>query len=595
MQESAEIPRIPPPSGTVQVNFCKNPSCSHFGLPASEIKQLRGRSKKTTDRYKLTGTPPMLNCLSCGEHIPVKSNEGIAEELARLMAPLAPPPQKGGCNTEGCPNTGVSPSSVPGKYWSFGKTKAGTPRFRCKACKKTITGQGLSTKRQRKSHLNSEIFRVLTQKMPLSCAAEFARVSPSTLYRKLDFIHRQCLLFASNRERRLPSMDIDRMYVCVDRMDHIINWTNRADKRNITIQAVGSAELKSGYVLALHVNYDDTLSKDDVTLAAIKCADHEKQPPFRKFARLWLPEEYEKAVKLAKGHVPGTAGMRSIDDWIEAVYADAADRGDVEQPDHPRSEWQPPGRGLLVHAEYTLYAHFLYLKSLLAGVGKVRFFLDQESGIRAACLSAFADEVLAKDCDAFYVSISKGVTKERALALVGESQRKLNEYVARYGYEDLHLQEQRRQYLKDKMHTLWSEKGKWGDRWLEYPFPNMAEPEKRVCYLTNLKADWFDYDDEHLANLLLKATLHPIDRFFMQTRRKTSMLERPITSSSVSGRKWYGYSAYDPAKAAKMLDIYRVYYNFIKKGDDGKTPAMRLGLAKGPCTVEDIIYYAPES
>ena len=590
-----EIPRVPPPSGTIQVNFCKNPTCGNFGIPASDKTQSRGRHVKPgNDRYKLTGTPPAFICLKCGEQIPAKSNEGIAEELNRLLVPLAPPPQPS-CQTEGCPNAGVSPSAAPGQYWSHTKTKAGTPRFRCKACKKTLTMQGLSTLRQRKSHLNSEIFRALTQKMPLSCVAEFSRVSPKTVYRKIDFIHRQCLLFASNRERRLPSMAIDRMYVCVDRMDHIINWTNRADKRNITIQAVGSAELKSGYVLALHVNYDDTLSKDAVALAAIECADHEKQPPFRRFARLWLPAEYELGVKLAKGNTPSTKDMSSIDDWIEAVYADAAARGDVEQSDHPRSEWKPPGLGLLVHAEYTLYAHFLYLKSLLAGVGKIRFFLDQESGIRAACLSAFADEVLAKDCDAFYVSISKGVTKEKALALVGESQRKLNEYVAQYGYECLKLQDQRRQYLKDKMHTLWSQKGKWGDRWLEYPFPNMAEPEKRVCYLTNLKADWFDYDDEHLANLLLKATLHPIDRFFMQTRRKTSMLERPITSSSVQGRRWYGYSAYDPAMAAKMLEIYRVYYNFVKVGDDRKTPAMRLGLAKGPCTVEDIIYYSPES
>ncbi|MCM0082214.1 hypothetical protein L4X63_11495 [Geomonas sp. Red32] len=384
-------------------------------------------------------------------------------------------------------------------------------------------------------------------------------------------------------------MAFDRMYICVDRMDQIINWSNRADKRNITIQAVASADLKSSYVLGLHVNYDDTLSKDDVTFAAIECADHEKPPPFRRFARLWLPEEYEKAVKLAKGNVPSTEGMGSLDDWIEALSHVATLSN--------RTIQGASGNRLAMACSSTLNTPFTRIsftsRAFWPGVGKVRFFLDQESGIRAACLSAFADEVLAKTCDAFYVSISKGVTKDRALALVAESQRKLNKYVEKFGYECLHLQEQRRQYLKDHMHTLWSQKGKWRDRWLEYPFPNMAEPEKRVCYLTSLKADWFDYDDEHLANLLLKATLHPIDRFFMQTRRKTSMLERPNTSSSV-GRRWYGYSAYDPAMAAKMLEIYRVYYNFVKIGDDCKTPAMRLGLAKGPCTVEDIIYYSPE-
>jgi hypothetical protein len=96
-----------------------------------------------------------------------------------------------------------------------------------------------------------------------------------------------------------------------------------------------------------------------------------------------------------------------------------------------------------------------------------------------------------------------------------------------------------------------------------------------------------------MANLFLMATLHSIDRFFMQLRRKNSMLERPITSSGNSGRKWYGYSPYDPAMAVKLMEIYRVYCNYVKLGDDGETPAMRPGLAKGPGSVEDILYYVP--
>lgn len=36
----------------------------------------------------------------------------------------------------------------------------------------------------------------------------------------------------------------------------------------------------------------------------------------------------------------------------------------------------------------------------------------------------------------------------------------------------------------------------------------------------------------------------------------------------------------------KWRDIYRVFYNFIKKSDDGKTPAIRLGLAKGAIRYE---------
>ena len=123
--------------------------------------------------------------------------------------------------------------------------------------------------------------------------------------------------------------------------------------------------------------------------------------------------------------------------------------------------------------------------------------------------------------------------------------------------------------------------GKWQDRWMSHPFPNMSEPEKAVCYLT----DYGDYDENHLARLYNKASLHAIDRFFMQVRR-LSILERPMGSSSNAGRTWYGYSAYNPETIVKMLGIFRVFYNYCLVGQDGKTPAMRLGLAKGKVSLE---------
>lgn len=590
-----QTPRTPLPVGEIQVNFCKNPTCANFARPANTTPQPRGRPTSETqrDHYAISGTSdgPQLRCLACKEFIPIKSNAGIAEEIERLsrfLKPLSAP----SCPNKDCDNCGITVEAEPARYWAFGKTNAGTPRFRCKACKRTFSGTGPATKRQRKSHVNSELFRALMLKMPVRCAAEFARISTPTVYDKIDFIHRQCLAFAAARERRLMAMSYPRAYVCVDRMDHIINWTNRADKRNVVIQAVGSANLKSGYVYGMHANYDSNVSSGPIALDAVAVGDHLLQPPHRKYARFWLPAEYEKAMLLCKGNPPDPGKMGSLEEWIEGVYEEAISRGDVERPDPPREDRKPPKRGLLVHAEYTLYAHFFYLKRLLAGAQKVRFFMDQESGIRAACLCAFWEQILAKDCDAFYVSIRKNIGKEKKLAMVKAAKKGLQEFAERNGYDILHEKEQRRLYIKERMRGL-KEHGKWRDRWLDYPFPNMSEPEKRVCYLTNLNAHQFDYNEDHMANLFLMATLHPIDRFFMQLRRKNSMLERPIESSSNIGRKWYGYSPYDPANAVKIMEIYRVYYNYVKVGDDGKTPAMRLGLAKGPCSVEDILYYVP--
>ena len=79
----------------------------------------------------------------------------------------------------------------------------------------------------------------------------------------------------------------------------------------------------------------------------------------------------------------------------------------------------------------------------------------------------------------------------------------------------------------------------------------------------------------------------------MQARRRLSLLERPISTSSSVGRRWHGYSPYNPAVITKMLDIFRVFYNYVEVGKDKETPAMRLGLAKSIVDMEDIIYYTP--
>lgn len=80
----------------------------------------------------------------------------------------------------------------------------------------------------------------------------------------------------------------------------------------------------------------------------------------------------------------------------------------------------------------------------------------------------------------------------------------------------------------------------------------------------------------------------------MQLRRRIGLLERPIQSASAQGRTWYGYSPYNPAIVEKVLTIFRVFHNYIALGEDKKTtPAMRLGLAKAPIDIEDVLYFVP--
>ncbi len=91
--------------------------------------------------------------------------------------------------------------------------------------------------------------------------------------------------------------------------------------------------------------------------------------------------------------------------------------------------------------------------------------------------------------------------------------------------------------------------------------------------------------------LYAKASLHAIDRFFMQLRRWLALLERPIATSSASYKTWYGYSLYNPEIVVKLLRIFWVFYNYVAVGEDKKTPAIRLRLAQAPLDLADIIYF----
>ena len=116
----------------------------------------------------------------------------------------------------------------------------------------------------------------------------------------------------------------------------------------------------------------------------------------------------------------------------------------------------------------------------------------------------------------------------------------------------------------------------WRDRWVGFPEATMAEPDKAVCYLT----DRSDYGLIRKAYIFARASLHGIDRYFMQLRRRAMSLERPVATPSNLGRVWYGYSPYNPRIIQKLLHIYRAYYNYVEPGADKKAPATRLGMAK---------------
>jgi transposase-like protein len=572
-------PRIPPEHDGVQVNHCKSPACPNYGVAAEQSSVRGGNSYILDSRNK--GISSCI-CTSCGVGFPLKSNLGITEEVAR-MASYLQLPNAVYCRNEACANhTNQVPVGAAGAYASFGKTAIGNSRWRCNVCGKTFSKNMKSTARQREHHKNKTIFKLLVNKMPVRRIIEVADINPKTFYQRLDFLHRQCQAFAAHRERALANLPIQRLYLGVDRQDYLVNWLVRKDKRNIQLSAVTTVDNEHGYCFGMHLNFDPSLDSEAVQAEVQANGDLGLPYPHRRFARLWLNADHDLAS--AKSAVTRRRKI-GLPAQIDEAYAAALQRDDIESPDEPSLVERLAEYGMQTHGEYTTYGHFFVLKRLLGNAKKWHFSLDQDPGMRAPCLSAFHDEIRNRTADAFYVRITKDMTVDEKRHRYNEAKASFEQ--AKLDHPEMKPQEIKLMLIKERLACMTAH-GKWQDQWLEHPFPTMSEPEKAVAYLT----DKGDYDEDHKAWLYNKASLHGVDSFFNQVRRRLSLLERPIHSKSNKGRIWNGYSPYDPGNVTKVLDIMRTVHNYILTGKDRKSPAQRIGLAKAPLDYEDIIYFA---
>lgn len=599
-------PRIPPESShifsdgtsfSIQITHCKNPICANFGI-TPKPESIKGRKAGTNDSYLISGIGPgesALSCKLCGKYTTIKSNAGIAEELARLSEPLAKK-QPVRCPDGSCINSKQGWGVGSDRYTGYGKTKSGNQRYKCKSCGKVFAVKASSTDRQKKTEVNRKLFEELVNKSPFSRIVHKLGISWSTFYGKIDFLHRQCVAFAGHREAKFKTLKLKRLYLSTDRQDYSVNWGDKSFRKNVILHAIGTADNTTGYVFGMHINYDSSIDKLATEADALIEDDYSKPMAFRKYARAWLVKDYEKSLlNSSKTNAGKTKDRAEAEREAQAKY------DEFSRNDQPDKYTALPATGLQIHAEYTMFAHFFYLKKLIGHTEKLRFYLDRDSGIESAFMAAFMQEVKNQSADAFYVKIAKSLFKFEKMNAVTALRKVIS------AYQKEHEVDEWTALMSLMLNNLSAPYKVSGSKelWFNSPLISMTEPEKSLACLTNDgRFDFLieDSDTEaemaikldnknHFARLLMKGTLHGIDRFFMQIRRMLSPLERPIGSASSVGRSWYGYAPYNPSLVQKLLDIYRTYYNYCKVGDDGKTPAIRLGVAKAVVTLEDIIYY----
>ena len=583
----------------IQVNHCRMPDCDNYGVPARTTPVKTGRAKGRDPHYRISttskGRVSALVCKCCDETPPIKSNQGIAEELARISDSMLGTDR--GCKRKECENHGKSTETHPKRYHKLGTDKgSGRPLRGCKTCGgRFLIGPASPRIHSHNRHLAARVFSRVVNKSPVRRTLKGIGMNkqPRIYYDIVKFIQRRCNDLSGGLERGMLRGQVPlpaNLHLVTDQQQYQLNWTNRLDKRNPLFSAVCTVDKDSRYVFGLHANYDPDADVFAIAKETAEQGDFEKPEAFRRHARLWLPGDEVMGGRVA-GQRLGLEKVRELQKQLTEIYTAAVDRADVEdrelQEMHPGLHNPQAGKGMQVHVPYTVYAHFFLMRTLLlgAGVKQVTYSMDCESLLRGAFLSAWCDEVKQGNAHGFYVRHQKHVTVTQRETAKKEARAHLATFKA-----SLPEEQRREAALLMMMQNIGTATayGKWRDRWFQHPLPTMNEPDKAVCWLTQRNDN--ELDNRTVAEMAMKAGLGPVDNVFQLTRRFMNAFERPLGTSSSYSTIWHGYAPYNPAMLQRYLDLFRTAHNFCHEGKDGQTPAMRLGLAEQPLTYDDILW-----
>ena len=605
------LPRVPLPKTVdliqenqiLQVNHCRNPHCGNYGIPARHKHGKRGPSPDRDMHYKVhstsKGTTASVRCKSCLDNPPMKSNASIVSEIDRLIDAdgLRTQAEITGCSNPDCINHQRPIALHRQEYRKRGRAKANNGRyFQCKSCGRKMLLSNPVRLHDSNRRMAADVFGRIANKSPVRGTVRGGSLKViDSYYNIIKFIVSRCRAHSGAVDRALMDGRLalpKDIVIQSDAQEYTLNWVSRLDRRNVVLSSYCTVDAKSRFILGMHLNFDGRVDPFAIHVDAANRGDFDVADPFRKHAHYWLTGDELRAGRAMQGRMRKHHAL-SLTKQIKALYASAESRADVEDIElHCFNDqyYRTPalGVGMQVHLPYTVYAHWMLLHRLLTGAGveRVQANMDISSMSRAAFLCAFADEVKRGDADGFYVRYTKYQTVDQRKAILRAARKKRAEFRKRLPAS---IRRNNREVIRRMMKERIEEGqtyGKWKDEWIEHPVPAMNEPHKAVSWLTAKEG----ISEDRKIDMFLAGGIAQIDNVFMKSRRLFSALERPVGTSSGHNTVWHGYAPYNPRMLEKYLVIFRSVNNFVFVGEDGKTPAMRLGFARAPLNFEDILW-----
>ena len=264
--------------------------------------------------------------------------------------------------------------------------------------------------------------------------------------------------------------------------------------------------------------------------------------------------------------------------------------------------------GYLITDSYALLGHFLFLRKLLNQVGRITHHFDGERTLRVPAIIAFSDRIKEQRCEIVVVSYDKDPKYKKSP--------KKNRKEARWALQDTyrgqegvaldsddslsradliatgipavreeiekslqaHEEKAAGKAKKQQGGTDEEADGASGtdgaggrairfqkkDFWVDDPIWPKHERERRYLWLTRRKEKSVEYE----ADLYMTATLQPIDMCFAAIRNTTSTVKRAANLPSQGNKRGYGSHARKPINIINEVVLRIFYWNFVVRFDD---------------------------
>ncbi|TOP56003.1 hypothetical protein, partial [Vibrio parahaemolyticus] len=334
---------------------------------------------------------------------------------------------------------------------------------------------------------------------------------------------------------------------------------------------------ESGFTFACTLNFDYEADTRKIIKDSIKVKDHEKQEWRRKYARYVVSNE----------------------------EIDEDDDGDTLEAHIPQS-------GMLVKQTYSAMAHLEMMKPFYEAMEHASLYADDDSGFELSIALVLKD--LIKSEKVFPVLVREEKNNASSLQDSATRNKTRKELFKEQNLSLDSLKGLKGEDYKKEMARLtkefWIAKANSGQpeksEWLVHPFPN-TNRVLEVKPLVNVFADANHSMWQPISgNGVFEVSTKGVDNHFQSIRRRINMLERPVTSAT-NYHRWNGYASYNPKWSVKLVEIFRVFMNYIhtdgirleKQGksqdfilENETTPAKRLGLADKNFRMKDILEFS---